>query len=335
MTTYVLGAGASAHAGYPVTAQLWPRLVTWVTSSPSAGWESQQAIQQILALNGPVTNLESVLTDLVRGQEAFSALENEKRDQVKRGVREGIADYFRSIREANTEAHLYTSFTKLVKPGDGIISFNYDVALEQQLIRAKKFRVRDGYGFPVNWDEPETSVKVLKLHGSVNWIALLFGGGKGPGTFRNSLGDSPRVDNAQSDLPEYQSRVLDKSFPGGGVAQYITLVLPAHEKRFGVSTSVREEWVEFYRSLWSQAADSLQRSDRIVLIGYSMPSADEKARSLLLGHANKRAEVSVSCGSSNSSLAEEFHAHGFPCVTDSGRFEDYLNKHISATHAPA
>jgi|SRR5579872_1043028 len=330
MTTYVLGAGASAHAGYPVTSQLWPGLVNWVNSSPSASWESQQAIQKIIALNGPVHDLESVLTDLHRGQGAFSAFDEEKRAQANGGIRKGITGYFRNIREANAGAPLYAAFTKLVRPGEGIVTFNYDVALEQQLIRAGKFRVRNAYGFPVNWDEPETQVKVLKPHGSVNWIALLFGGSKGFGTFRNSLGDWPLVDNAQSDLPDYPSRVLDKDFPGGGVAPDISLILPTHEKRFQVGTSVGEEWVELYDSLNSQAADFLQRSDRIVLIGYSMPAADERARSLLLDNANKRAEVCVSCGSANFPLAAEFKAHGFSRVTDNGRFEDYLKKHASA-----
>ena len=133
MTTYVLGAGASAHAGYPVTSQLWPGLVNWANSSPSTSWESQRAIQKIIALNGPVHDLESVLTDLHRGQGAFSALDEEKREQAKGGVRKGITGYFRSIREANAEAPLYAAFTRLLKPGEGIVSFNYDVALEQQL----------------------------------------------------------------------------------------------------------------------------------------------------------------------------------------------------------
>src|SRR5579872_7479353 len=88
--------------------------------------------------------------------------------------------------------------------------------------------------------------------------------------------------------------------------------------------------VELYDSLNSQAADFLPRSDRIVLIGYSMPAADERARSLLLDNANKRAEVCVSCGSANFPLAAEFKAHGFSRVTDNGRFEDYLKKHASA-----
>jgi hypothetical protein len=38
-----------------------------------------------------------------------------------------------------------------------------------------------------------------------------------------------------------------------------------------VKTSLGNEWVPFYESLWSQATESLERSDRIVIIGYSMP----------------------------------------------------------------
>jgi hypothetical protein len=35
VTTYGLGAGASAHAGYPLCVELWPRMLTWVLQETS------------------------------------------------------------------------------------------------------------------------------------------------------------------------------------------------------------------------------------------------------------------------------------------------------------
>ena len=55
--------------------------------------------------------------------------------------------------------------------GDTILTFNWDILHEAALWRAKKWHYADGYGFPCS-DAPRqsrSSVRVLKLHGSVNW----------------------------------------------------------------------------------------------------------------------------------------------------------------------
>ena len=189
--------------------------------------------------------------------------------------------------------------------------------------------MKNGYGgsFIATWDEPDSETTVLKLHGSINWIGLTVGGlTQGLCSFVNGLGDRPFVDNRESFLPEYPSCVLDTSLQVGGAADEApTLILPTYEKRFSVSTSLGDEWGDFYESLWAQAAESLESSDRIVMIGYSMPQADTRARSLLLWAINKRAEVLLCCGGSNETLIKrDFETHGFWRVTSVGTFEDFV-----------
>jgi hypothetical protein len=224
---------------------------------------------------------------------------------------------------------LYQAFAKIVRAGDYIITFNYDVALENELIAAQKFRAKNGYGkaFQGVWDEPDSEVTMLKLHGSINWIAVLFGGAtEGYSAFRNSLGQRPFVDNVDSAFPAYPPRVLDTSFPGGGVSGGGTsLVLPTYEKRYVVATSVGDEWGLFYESLWGEAADAIERSQRIVMIGYSMPSADRRSRALLLSGTNKQAEVLLCCAGSNTTLKGTFEDHGYWRVVDAGMFSDYCH----------
>jgi hypothetical protein len=99
------------------------------------------------------------------------------------------------------------------------------------------------------------------------------------------------------------------------------LVLPTYEKQYFVITSIGDEWISFYESLWTQASDSLQQSERIVIIGYSMPNADIRSRAMLLWTSNKRAEVLLSCAGSNAKLKHEFEVHGFGRVRDVGSFE--------------
>jgi hypothetical protein len=91
-----------------------------------------------------------------------------------------------------------------------------------------------------------------------------------------------------------------------------------------VKSSLGDEWIPFYESLWSQAVDSLQRSDSIVVIDYSMPEANRRSRALLLWNANKRPEVLVCCASSNKTLRTEFEDHGFWHVREVGTFADLI-----------
>lgn len=329
MTTFVLGAGASRHAGYPLCSELWPKMAAWVIETAPPDSESRKTIDQITALNGPVTDIEAVLTDLDLGRGVFSAFEEDDRTKITVTIRRCIRAYFKSIHNRCHEAALYLAFAPLVSKSDLIVTLNYDTALENALIQEGKFRVRNGYGFPADWGEPESDITVLKPHGSINWIASLFGG-RSSGTFGavDSLGSRPFVDNVDSVLSTYPDRVLDNSFAGGGVTDSaVTLILPTYDKRFYVKTGVGEEWRLFYHSLWLQAAESLERSARIVIIGYSLPKGDRMARSVLLWNTNKRAEVQIYSGSANFSIRTEFQQHGFWHVFEMGRFEHFLGRY--------
>jgi hypothetical protein len=211
MTTYVSGAGASAHAGYPLASQLWPRLASWVISNKP---ESKTTVDTIVSVGGPVVDVEAVLTDLDRGRGAFAALDKAARTGISGDFRVAVAAYFRHIRETGSGAPLYAAFAELVSKGDVTITFNYDVALEGELIKNHKFRVRDGYEFEAKWPEDKSDSKVLKLHGSVNWIPLVWNGAKGPNAAPTNYGPRPFVDNNDAALPEYGKGVLDEDFRG-------------------------------------------------------------------------------------------------------------------------
>jgi len=329
MTTYVLGAGASLHAGYPLCSTLWSKIAMWVLASRDLDSEYRRAVDTITALHGPIIDVEEMFTDLDLARGAFQGLSQEQRNSLEGAIRRCIRDYFKSICVDRLDAPLYDSFAKMVQPGDCVVSFNYDVALENSLIAAQKFRAKNGYGKSLQgvWDEPDSEVTVLKLHGSINWIAVLFGGvTTGWGAFRNSLGQRPFVDNVDSVFPSYPARILDTSFPGGGVSGGGTsLVLPTYEKRYSVATSVGNEWGPFYQSLWVEAADAIQRSERIVMIGYSMPNADRRSRALLLWGTNKLAEILLCCGGSNATLKRTFEDHGYWRVVDAGMFADFCH----------
>lgn len=329
MTTYVLGAGASFHAGYPLCSALWAQMATWVIGSQPGDSEYRRAIETVVAIDGPVVDVERMFTNLVLGTGAFQALTQNQVKKLAGTIQRCLRDYLKSICDQRLASPLYAAFADRIEHGDRIITFNYDVALENALIKAEKFGVKNGYGdsLVVDWNEPDSQVKVLKLHGSINWLGILFPKVK-PCHFGSAPSDSlggPFVDNRDSALTKYSNKVLDRRIQiSGDAGSALTLVLPTYEKRFSVPTSLGDEWGPFFESLWSQAAEAVQQSDRIVIIGYSVPEADHRARALLLWGTNKRAEVSLCCADSNETLKRSFQTHGFWRVIEVGKFQDFL-----------
>lgn len=324
LTVYVLGAGASVHAGYPLCSQLWPRMLAWVIEHTPPDSEFRSAVDLVVALSGTVVDVEALFTDLDLNRGVFKELPKSDCGRLEGALRRCLREYFKSIHGTPS---LYARFAEKLRPGDVVITFNYDISLENELIPKQLFRVKDGYGFVADWAEPTSDVKILKLHGSMNWIGSIFEGARGGnfGMFTTSLGTRPFVDNSDSVLRDYKSEVLDKSFPGGGVlGAEATLILPTYEKKFSISTSIGDEWADFFESLWAKAASSLQTAERIVVIGYSMPEADRRARTLLLWNANKNADVLLCCASSNRALKDEFEKHRFCRVTTAVDFNEFL-----------
>ncbi len=84
-------------------------------------------------------------------------------------------------RNASSPRDLYHVLAQeKIKPGDTVVTFNYDLACERALHMAGLWEVGDGYGFDLGLRSiPSAKVKVLKLHGSTNWLGILFGGNMG------------------------------------------------------------------------------------------------------------------------------------------------------------
>jgi hypothetical protein len=300
-------------------------MAMWVIQTYPPDSEHRQAIDTIAALNGPVTDVETTFTNLDLGQGAFQTLTQGQRGQLTDRIRRCLTDYFTDICVRRPEAPLYAALADTIERGDTVITFNYDVSLENELISATKFTITNGYGrgFQVDWDGPGSDVIVLKLHGSINWAALVLQGLRGFGVPpNNSIGNHPLINNLASLLPAYPNRILDNAFTRSGIADSASLILPTYEKRYLVSTSLGDKWVYFYESLWSQAADALQESDRIVIVGYSMPEADRRSRALLLWNNNKKSEIHLCCANSNDSMKRAFEDHGFWRIMNRGKFSD-------------
>jgi hypothetical protein len=170
-----------------------------------------------------------------------------------------------------------------LKEGDVVITFNWDALAERILGELGKWTPLDGYGLRkrhlLNRGLPlagpaRSSIKVLKLHGSVGWYwnrrswggpALLLDGY----TFLRDLG-FPSDSEPFGQFPEQplaDPEAILEMYLGDPVMTYPTFIKTIASREIG--------------RLWHLADVALRRADRIEIYGYSLPHSDGAARVLL------------------------------------------------------
>lgn len=335
-TIYVFGAGASLHAGYPLASAMGEALLDFMLGYPMPPYPGEA--QFVIDSFGKSPNIEDVITSL---QSRIESLENVKTAQGKAErtrlgnclgfLNASLREWFREIHTKPAPA--YAEFAaKIVQPGDVVITFNYDDSLERELKRAGKWDISRGYGFPLGTQDQPSDVLVLKLHGSMNWLISIFGGARG-GAFQVSswplaaLGDHPVIHRADLEYLGY-TQFSGHTYQSGGA--FPCLILPGRKKQFFYGTSFGREFGEFWELLWSQAADAVKQSEKIVLCGYSLLPVDKRACELLLQEPRKETHVSIVCGSQSVRIANDFRAVDFPNakVFASGYFEDWVQAEV-------
>jgi len=332
-TTFVFGAGASLHAGYPLASTMGEALLDFMLKSSNP--LQQDAARFLTDTFGKSPNIEDLITavqhrisSLKDAQAPDARVERSRQGDSLGALGASLRDWFREIHTKPAPA--YAEFAdKLVQPGDVVITFNYDDSLERELKRTGKWDISRGYGFPLGAVEHSSDVLMLKLHGSINWLVSIFGGARGGSTWvssdGSSLGRQPVIHKADLAFLGYQE-FSGHTYPGGGA--FPCLIFPGRSKEFFYDTSFGHEYSEFWDLLWSQATEAVKRSDEIVLCGYSLLPVDERACDLLLRKARKGTHVLVVSSSQSGRIADDFRTVGFPNVGTfkGGYFEDWVQQ---------
>lgn len=329
MRTFVFGAGASVHAGYPLASALWPALQQWERGQTFDPLDyCYGAVNSMNEVLDPSLPFELALTELDKRIQSPRDITEKARLPVLRGqIQQLVCRFFDSIRPH--DATLYEFFAReVLTPDDTVITFNYDLSLDRELQKSGKWSALDGYGFSLDRSlQKRSACKLLKLHGSTNWIAQIFDGlawGFAMGPPNESLGCRPVIPTP--DLEYLGANFVDTQFRGSG-GFLPSLIMPAAEKKFYMQTSFNpREWEGFWDSLWSQAEEGVAVADEVHIIGYSLPDYDERAGKLLRG-VRQGTEISICCRSDTERLVETFQEAGFANTHsgDDGSFEGWLN----------
>jgi hypothetical protein len=314
MKVYVLGAGASAHAGYPLASPLGTSLAGWIETLQQ-DHQYRSRLTQIIGAYGSLANFEAVLADLMTSSPGSPAagLPAAVRPYLLSDLQEAIREYFDTIRKGPTP--LYDQLANSMRPDDLVITFNYDLGIEHALAAAGLWDITTGYGFSIGDPQLPSPINVLKLHGSTNWRALLFGGHTGFSVGRSALGARPvlffRPDQEYIGFRDFVDPLcahLDSA------ASLPAMIMPALPKQFYFTTSSGPEWKPFWDDLWRRAQDAIEKAEELFILGYSMPVVDGRARDLLFGATNKAVPLTICCSSRTMSLEQEFRDHGFTAI---------------------
>jgi hypothetical protein len=333
MTAYIFGAGASLTAGYPLASKMLHGLSDWLDGcDESIHWVGpwRNRIVQVRETFGSLDDFEDILgkletfgkvrvkpatvtsyhqnvNDLMHDcMERFRSVDCQNGEELAEGfypqnlrsdLISAYREFFYQTEERRVGTNAYDSFaTHRLAPESVVITLNYDVALERALRNAGKWDIGDGYGFTAFPNRTPSPTKVYKLHGSVNW-------------FQEPVRDEPPPLMFPRDFAilGYDALVDPRIGSGGiGVNNSGTFILPDPNKRF--------YWQRFWVPLWTEAAKGLRGTNEVFIHGYSMPTADSKARELLFDNVSKAAAINIHCRSMSGRIAEEFRAHGFTNV---------------------
>ena len=193
------------------------------------------------------------------------------------------------------------AFGRKVCPGDVVITFNYDSTIERVLLGQEKWSPQDGYGFQVvfqksNFDKlPATfgtsPVTILHLHGAVGWYKkpifredypLPSEGGAIP---REAFTPAPLSTKVSLDplfLRDLGIQAVDASLPRRPPQEPQIFLHPSFFKDYEL-----EGGSTLFINLWREAARVLRAADEIIIIGYSLPSADSGSLTLFVTNCDR------------------------------------------------
>lgn len=262
-TVYVVGAGFSAGLGYPLTKNLlidvWSRLET----------EARSPIEEIIAFHHPgfdvrrkttFPDIEQLLTEIAVNLDLFDAsraaegnfrkadLENSRQELLSE-----IGKWFHGLYgEAAKTSWLGPFIDRLQRENAAIISFNWDLVLDQQLF--ERGLGPESYGFS------ETHGPVLlKPHGSLNWY-------EAEQMMNVSEGKHIEIFVHEDPRERFEAFLYPRAIISTVGKHYTPLIVPP--------TYLKDFSRPIFRQLWRCCTDVLSTPKELIFLGYSLPPVD-------------------------------------------------------------
>lgn len=288
---FVLGAGASAFAGYPLATGLLGFVRNFNTLEVRAreiasrifgklSEAESQFLRQVVRDGSDSANLEQLLTYLELYHSFPGTMfhlnpwTESDSDDIRRVITDRFLDYQYDLNKrvwdadsSNQVRQIAERWGKRLQPGDVVLTFNWDILHEIVFWRSGIWSYKDGYGFSCGsqgHDERSSATLLLKLHGSVNWVQREE---SDPVSEFANIGDFFVGSRDWDSRPHFDQAQIDSGRK---------LVLPTYLKDISSNRILLE--------LWTKARTLLATAREITVLGYSLNRVDHPAR-LLFGTA--------------------------------------------------
>jgi valyl-tRNA synthetase len=188
---FVLGAGFSRAAGLPLADDLWREVRRRAEKMDGRAGKFRRDLNDYIEyvadctgekLSPDTVNFEKFLSYLdiefhlgLRGSDTWSTEGNESQVIIKTLIGQILTE-----KTPKVIPSLYEDFGRKLRPGDTILTFNYDILLERTLDKIgmpyrlfpDRFKeVFEGGGGSTDIDRELSEVLILKLHGSLDWFS--------------------------------------------------------------------------------------------------------------------------------------------------------------------
>jgi hypothetical protein len=311
MATYILGAGFSAAAGLPLADALWKEVYRRALPMTGRAGKFREDLDNYIKfkrrcegrrLTREEVNFEEFLGFLdiehhlgLSGSDTWSEDGNESQVVVKTLIGQILIE---RMPKSNAIPPIYLKFAERLKPWDHVITFNYDILLERACeaigkpYRLTPWRYTDVGEYTAALDEScYDEVSILKLHGSIDWFDRKHFRRReeevhkwGHTTFipddhifNSRIRTVPMVGGARhpDDPLREVHRLIDLERIYRKPPFFLatpTLIAPSTEK-----IVYSRQFDEFWRGQGRAGGTSF----RMVIIGYSLPPADDYAKQVI------------------------------------------------------
>lgn len=254
-TVFILGSGFSTAAGAPLEGEIL-RQIFEANRLLKEFAELESWLKTHLFQSCPNWQQVSDLEEVISRLELFARYSDRRlreSSDLPGKINLLLNGLINLLLPKNLSANLecYDRFASRLQPEDAVLTFNYDLVLEEAMIRQG---LHVEYFFAESPFEPGTtasqpSVPVLKLHGSLNMIFC----------------------------PECWEVYLGKAAKGASCPKEHRGCRP-----FIIAPTLFKSYsLPYQRRIWYKALEKLTAADRIEIIGYSLPSADSLTAQLL------------------------------------------------------
>jgi hypothetical protein len=253
---FLLGAGASKSWGLPLTNELFPLALTGVPKGENREairkfirylyphfrrrWKNYPPFEEFLSLIDIYLNF----ADVIKHSHSFSI---EDVERIKKELLLAIPAVLHGARAKAAHSSV-RKFTALLEPGDAVVTFNWDLLVEEALHDLGK-----------NWEYNlrEDAISILKPHGSLDWF------------------DSKDVATIKEELlfplnKKFKKILVFRRFRAPKIPPVVPVILPPV-----VNKKIEYKELE---SIWRDAWRALRHAAEIYILGYSLPPEDLHAR---------------------------------------------------------